>query len=79
MGLFDKILKVVGAQKEYRQESAHSFIDILTDKGIAGEFFSFMKLANIAGEQRALFNVYLPKSDGTTTEIDIIILHGTGI
>lgn len=79
MGLFDKILKVVGAQKEYRQESAHSFIDILTDKGIAGEFFSFMKLANIAGEQRALFNVYLPKSDGTTTEVDIIILHETGI
>lgn len=79
MGLFDKILKVVRAQKEYRQESAHSFIDILTDKGIAGEFFSFMKLANIAGGQRALFNVYLPKSDGTTTEIDIIILHETGI
>ncbi len=49
------------------------------DKGKYGEYLSFNILEKIKGANRILTNVYLPKGNGETTEIDLIYIHETGI
>ncbi len=44
-----------------------------------GEYLSFNKLEKIKGDHRILTNVYLPKGNGETTEVDLIYIHETGI
>lgn len=48
------------------------------DKGSYGEFLTFCMLEK-AGENNILTNIYLPKKDGTTTEIDLLMVDTTGI
>lgn len=49
------------------------------DKGRFGEYLTYTKLKSLKGYKRFLFNVYIPKDDGTFTEIDAIMLHESGI
>lgn len=63
----------------YKKETGKSFWAMLTNKGDFGEFLSYMKLAKLPGYHKVLFNVYLPKGKGKTTEIDVIFLHETGV
>ncbi len=49
------------------------------DKGTYGEYLLVKAIKEMPGEKRILTNCYIPKEDGTTTEIDIIIIHETGI
>ncbi|WP_423798566.1 nuclease-related domain-containing protein [Neobacillus sp. SAB-20_R2A] len=51
----------------------------LFDKGNYGEFLTFAELEKLKGPKRLLTNLYLPKYDGTTTEVDLIMLHETGL
>ncbi|MDR1927945.1 MAG: NERD domain-containing protein [Oscillospiraceae bacterium] len=52
---------------------------LLEDPGFCGEFFAYMALCDKTQRRRFLFNAYIPKADGATTEIDIIMLHSSGI
>ena len=47
--------------------------------GIYGEFLTYSILENLGDENKLLTNVYLPKADGYTIEIDIIMIAPTGI
>lgn len=49
------------------------------DKGRLGEFYIAKYLKSLGGYKKFLFNVYLPKENGDTTEIDVILLHESGI
>lgn len=49
------------------------------DTGKAGELYTKEALQSLAGYKRFLQNCYLRKSDGTPTEADLILLHGSGI
>lgn len=51
---------------------------ILEDKGIQGEYLCYNCLKQTAGYKKFVFNAYLPTDTGTT-EIDLIMIHGTGI
>ena len=51
----------------------------MMDKGKYGEYLSFNKLEKIKGNHKILTNVYLPKGNGETTELDLIYIHQTGI
>ena len=44
-----------------------------------GEFNTYKNLMPLKGYKKFLFNVYLPKEDGETTELDVILLHESGI
>ena len=58
----------------------NEYNDVVQDRGLFGEYDIFMQLRwyeNYGG--RFLYNVYLPKKDGTTTEIDIVFLTPKGI
>lgn len=64
---------------KYKDESKNSFLSTLRDKGNYGEFITFTYLERLDFYKRIMTNLYLPKSDGTTTEIDIVMISHNGI
>ena len=63
----------------YNDASGKSVFDTLFDKGNYGEFLTYTCLENLGEQHKLLMNVYLPKGDGTTTEIDLIMISAPGI
>jgi hypothetical protein len=73
-----KIISIQNYNKsDYKKISGVSHKEIVNNKGFIGEYNLFNELNKI--DTPILTNVYIPKSDGKTTEIDIVLLHGTGI
>ena len=56
-----------------------SYRSMLSDTGKRGEYDTYRCLRSLKGYKKFLFNCYMPKKDGTTTEIDVILLHVSGI
>ena len=63
----------------YKEASGHSLFETLLDPGCSGEFLIYSCLERFGEEHKLLTNVYVPKEDGTTTEIDLIMITATGI
>ena len=63
----------------YQDASGHSYYETMTEPGRKGEFLTFRCLKGLGEQNKLLTNVYLPKQDGTTTEIDLIMIAPTGI
>lgn len=63
----------------YKHASGNTFLKTLFDKGNYGEFLTFIQLEKLNGHFKLLTNLYLPKNDGTTTEIDLLVLSETGL
>ena len=74
-----KVSEVLTSHQTYKNETGHSLLKVLLDKGLTGEYLSFFALHHLPGEQRTLFNVYVPKKRGGHTEIDLIFIHETGL
>ncbi|HAX74218.1 MAG TPA: NERD nuclease [Firmicutes bacterium] len=66
-------------KSSYKDKSGNSFKKTRWDRGISGEFLTYVKLENLKGEHKLFTNLYLPKADGKTTEIDLVMLDETGI
>lgn len=49
------------------------------NKGNYGEFLTFSQLESLNIPHHLLTNLYLPKKDGTTTEVDLVMLTEAGI
>ena len=77
---FDYIVKDIRYRKtEYYDQTHLSYLQMRLDKGRYGEYLTYKSLNQIAGYKKYLFNCYIPKEDGNTTEIDVILLHESGI
>ena len=63
----------------YQKETGHSAVKLLFDKGLFGEYLCSKKLDKVSGVSKQLLNVYLPKRDGTTTEVDLIYINSNGV
>jgi len=63
---------------DYYKESGNSYLSTKTDAGVRGEYLIFNKLNMMYFEKKILTNVYLPKSDGGTTEVDVIMICKKG-
>jgi len=63
----------------YKDASGHSYFETMTDPGRKGEYLTYRDLESLGEQHKLLTNVYLPKGDGTTTEIDLIMISETGI
>lgn len=64
---------------DYKKISGNSIWKTIFDKGNYGEFLTFYYLEKLPRHKRLLTNIYIPKGDGTTTEIDLVMIDETGI
>lgn len=64
---------------EYKNQKKTSYFSVVKDKGTYGEYLIYKYLKRLPGEKRWLFNTYLPAKDGGTTEVDVILIHTSGI
>lgn len=55
------------------------FAETLLDKGTNGEFLIYNHLEKMGEPNKLLPNLHLPKSDGTMTEIGLVMIARTGI
>ena len=65
-------------KSQYQHVSGHNFTKTIFDKGNYGEFLTFCIFEKM-GVNNILTNIYLPQKDGTTTEIDLLVVDTTGI
>lgn len=63
----------------YRTASGNRFFKTIFNKGNYGEFLTFRSLEKLEGDNKILSNIYVPKEDGTTTEIDLLMINRKGI
>lgn len=63
----------------YNAASGNSVFDTLFYDGKYGEFLIYSCLEDLGDAHKLLTNIYLPKVNGTTTEIDLIMISATGI
>ena len=75
--LLPKYLKY--RNSSYKEASKNGFFKTVSDKGNYGEFITFTYLEELGFYKRLMTNLYLPKPDGTITEIDLIMISHTGI
>ena len=67
-------------QGSYYQTTKRSYASVRNDKGAYGEYLTYKNLEHLeANGARFLFNVYIPKGDGDTTEIDLLMICPKGI
>ena len=64
---------------QYGVISGNGLFKTITDKGNYGEFLTFVFLEKVQGDNKILSNIYIPRDDGTTTEIDLLMLNKQGI
>ena len=64
---------------KYGEVSGNTYKDTMNDIGLYGEYRTFIKLEKLEGEHKLFTNLYIPKEDGTTTEIDLVMVDETGI
>ena len=64
----------------YYKVTGNSYRKTRYDLGTWGEYLTFKELEHLEKEgAKFLFNLYIPKEDGTTTEIDVIVITSSGI
>jgi DNA-directed RNA polymerase subunit RPC12/RpoP len=65
---------------DYYNVTHKSYASVLFNKGNYGEFLTYKYLQEYEAEgAKFLFNCYLPKNNGETTEIDVLMIHSSGI
>lgn len=63
----------------YKMHCRRKMERIRARKGIEGEDKTFECLKNMSGYKKFLRNVYIPKGNGETVEVDILMIHQKGI
>lgn len=64
---------------EYYNQTKIPLLVLRFDKGRYGEYLTYKYLSKLSGHKQYLFNCYIPKDNNTTTELDVILLHDSGI
>ena len=64
---------------EYFTATQTTYHAVRKNPGFWGEYLTCLKLSSLPGDKKLLFNCYLPKENGTFTEIDLIMLHASGV
>lgn len=64
---------------EYYEITHKEYTDAKKDIGSQGEYLIYERLKPLVGNRKFLFNLYIPNGDGKTTEIDVLLIHETGL
>ena len=79
------LVATVISYRNYKSSSYYritkaSPIQLFCDKGKLGEYLTYKHLRGTEKNgAKFLFNVYIPKGDGETTEIDVLMIHAMGL
>lgn len=74
------IVDVNGYNKSsYKAKTNSSYAKVKFNKGFNGEYLTHQILERLPGHKHLLVNTYIPKKNGETTEVDLIMIHETGI
>lgn len=74
------VKEVIYRQTTYYKSTHNPYFKIVFDKGLYGEYLTYMDLRPFEKQgARFVFNCYLPRENGTTTEIDVIMIWNSGI
>jgi len=77
---FYAVCAIMYRQTTYYKQTQKLFYNAIFNVGNYGEYLTYKRLRSYEKEgAKFLFNTYLPKDDGTTTEVDVMMLHKTGI
>ncbi|MBP5495463.1 MAG: NERD domain-containing protein [Lachnospiraceae bacterium] len=67
-------------QTDYYQDTQREYSETFHNKGNYGEYMLYNYVQKYVSEgAKLIFNCYLPKDNGETTEVDMIMLHSSGI
>ena len=66
-------------ESDYYRQTGKDIFDLAADKGSFGEYKIGDKLERVDGYKKIIYNCYLPKNNGETTEVDVIMIHEKGI
>ncbi len=67
-------------QKTYYKVTRNGYFQTVFDKGRYGEYLTWKSLKSYEHDGgKFLFNCYLPAENGKTSEIDVILIHSSGI
>ncbi len=77
--VIDQFIKDVDMEEQYYSQSGENLFSAFFKTGAHGEFATYKMLSKINGTNKCVANCYIPKEDGTTTEIDLLMIHETGI
>lgn len=72
------IVHVQLSKSEYCESSGNTLWNVVFNKGNYGEFLTY-RILEKCGESKILCNVYLPKQNDETTEVDLISINSKGI
>ncbi|NLP48127.1 MAG: NERD domain-containing protein [Clostridiales bacterium] len=64
---------------EYALISGNDYHSVHWDKGNRGEYQTFLELERLPAYKKLLVNLYIPKKDSTTTELDLVMVSEYGI
>ena len=67
-------------ETSYYKVTHNDYDKVWRDKGIEGEYLIYKELMTYEADgAKLIFNCYIPKQNGQTTEIDMIMIHRSGI
>ena len=66
-------------EPDYFQQTQNAPWELKYNKGKQGEYQLGQVLNQLYGYKKILYNLYIFKEDGTTTEIDALLIHPSGI
>jgi ribosomal protein S18 acetylase RimI-like enzyme len=64
---------------EYFAATHTPYRTVRRDLGLWGEYLTYRRLCDLPGEKKFLFNCYVPKDKRGYSEIDLILLHSSGV
>ncbi len=76
------IRKIKYASSSYAKSTGYSFRSVIGDLGKKGEYLTYSKINSNQAQNlhtKGLFNLYVPKKDGTFSEIDAVYISNSGI
>lgn len=75
------ILAYKYSRSTYKEITHNKFFKVLNDKGKYGEYLIYDRLKYLEKEynEKFLFNLYIPKDNDETTELDVVLLSHKGI
>ena len=74
------VLMIFYYRYNYYKDTHYKFLKVYLNNGFKGEYLTYKALSKYEKDgAKFLYNCYIPKGDDETTEIDVLMLHRTGI